>query len=316
VERYDAIIIGAGIGGLICGAFLAQRGYKIVIFEKEMRPGGLCSSFTNEGYTFDVAVDSIGGLKKGELLQKIFAKLGIEKKLNLIQLHPIRRNIFPDLSIDIPPDVGMYKDNLKEVFKEEEKGIDGLFSLMEKIYEQSILAIIGDKRGDVLKLRNWMEKSFQDLLDTYLKNKCLKGVLSSYCASSGLPSSQVSAMVAVNTLMHYVKGGAFRVRGGVQKLIALLVEVIENNSGKVCLGEKVKQILTERNRATGVITEKQRHATSKYVISNMDLKTLINSMVPDGVIAKNRIKHLNELEASSSFVHYIWGQTRISRRTN
>jgi len=171
VERYDAIIIGAGIGGLICGAFLAQRGYKIVIFEKEMRPGGLCSSFTNEGYTFDVAVDSIGGLKKGELLQKIFAKLGIEKKLNLIQLHPIRRNIFPDLSIDIPPDVGMYKDNLKEVFKEEEKGIDGLFSLMEKIYEQSILAIIGDKRGDVLKLRNWMEKSFQDLLDTYLKNK-------------------------------------------------------------------------------------------------------------------------------------------------
>ena len=48
--KYDAVIIGAGIGGLLCGAFLAQKGYKIVIFEKEKYPGGLCGSFRREGY--------------------------------------------------------------------------------------------------------------------------------------------------------------------------------------------------------------------------------------------------------------------------
>lgn len=315
MEKYDCIIIGAGIGGLLCGAFLAQKGYKVAIFEKEHYPGGLCSSFKNKGYAFDAAIDSIGGLKEGELLQRVFRKLGIESKLDLIQLQPIRRNIFPDFCIDIPPDIGIYKEKLNELFRAEEKGIDGIFFFMEEFYKQSISSVLGDESVDPSKLRNWVGKSFQELLDVYLKNRRLKGVLSSYCTSLGLPSREVSAIAAVNTLMHYVKGGAFRVRGGVQKLIDLLVESIKNHSGKVYLNEKVKRILTEKNRATGVITEKQRYAGSNYIISNMDLKTLINSMVPDDAMNKGRIAQLNKLEVSGSFVILYMG-TDLDCRQN
>ena len=315
MEKYDATIIGSGIGGLLCGAFLAQKGYKIVIFEKEKYPGGLCSSFENKGFTFDVAIDSIGGLKKGELLQRVFKKLGIENKLDLIQLQPIRRNVFPDFSIDIPSDVSAYKEKLKELFKAEEKGIDDIFLVMEEIYEQSVLSVLGDENGDMFKLQNWIGKSFQDLLDIYLKNRRLKGVLSSYCTSLALPSYRVSAIAAVNTLMHYVKGGAFRVRGGIQRLTGLLVESIKNNSGEIYLGEKVKKILAEKNRVTGVITEKQRYVKSNYVISNMDLKTLTSSMVPDDAIDKSRLAQLNKLETSASFVTLYMG-TDMDLRKN
>lgn len=50
---YDVAIIGAGIGGLMCGNFLAQKGIKTIIFEQHHYPGGCMSSFTRGGFTFD-----------------------------------------------------------------------------------------------------------------------------------------------------------------------------------------------------------------------------------------------------------------------
>jgi phytoene dehydrogenase-like protein len=38
--QYDAIIIGAGHNGLLCGAYLAKSGLSVAIFEKQHEPGG------------------------------------------------------------------------------------------------------------------------------------------------------------------------------------------------------------------------------------------------------------------------------------
>lgn len=320
MEKYDAVIIGAGIGGLLCGALLSQKGYKVVVFEKEKYPGGLCSSFKNGGYTFDAAIDAIGSLKEGELLKNILRTLGIENKLDLIEMKPVRRNIFPDFYIDIPPDVYMYREKLKEMFHTEKQNLDNIFSLMEEGYEQSVLSVLGDangeRYGDRFKLRSWIGKSFQDLLNGYLNDLRLKVALSSCCTCLGLPASQVSAIAAVTALMHYIKGGAFRIRGGMQKLADLLVELIRCNSGKVFLGERVTRILTEKNKATGVVTNNGRYAIANYIISNMDLKTLVNSMIEDGVIDKNRLSRLNELEVSGPFVVVYLGTDLDLRQYN
>ena len=42
---YDAIIIGAGIAGLVCAAFLAKCGKKVLLVEQHFIPGGYCTSF-------------------------------------------------------------------------------------------------------------------------------------------------------------------------------------------------------------------------------------------------------------------------------
>ena len=39
-DRYDVVIIGAGIGGLICGCYLAKANLKILILEQHYKPGG------------------------------------------------------------------------------------------------------------------------------------------------------------------------------------------------------------------------------------------------------------------------------------
>ena len=45
-KKYDAIIIGSGIGGLSCAASLAMCGYKVLVLEKNSSPGGSMSTFT------------------------------------------------------------------------------------------------------------------------------------------------------------------------------------------------------------------------------------------------------------------------------
>jgi len=56
------IIVGSGIGGLTCGAFLSKRGYKILILEQDYQVGGYCSSFKRGDFTFNVGVSDVSGL--------------------------------------------------------------------------------------------------------------------------------------------------------------------------------------------------------------------------------------------------------------
>ena len=52
-NKYDVIIIGAGIGGLVCGCYLVKAGLKVLIVEKHYQVGGYCTSFKRKGFTFD-----------------------------------------------------------------------------------------------------------------------------------------------------------------------------------------------------------------------------------------------------------------------
>ncbi|MBL7073041.1 MAG: NAD(P)/FAD-dependent oxidoreductase [Candidatus Omnitrophica bacterium] len=302
MEKYDVIVIGSGFGGLISAAFLSVEGYRVAVFEKENYAGGLCASFKNGGYTFDVAVDAVGAMREGEILRDILKKLDIESQLDIICLDPIRRNIFPDFTIDIAGTAAEYKETLSKLFSSEKEGIDNLFSLMRKIYKQSIAMIFSGENNDIRAYYDWLGKPFSALLDNYLTDKKLKAVLSSYCNYLGLPSSRVSSILVVNTLMHYLEGGAFRIGGGMQNLIKALVGVIEKNSGKVFWGRGVKKILTNAHRATGVITEKEEVFQAKHIISNIDLKTVTSTMFDIGEIEEEKAKKIKELEVSASFV--------------
>ena len=300
MDKYDAIVIGGGIGGLTCAVLLAKKGVRVAVFEKECYPGGYCSSFSIDGYTFDACVDSIGGLRKGEPLRRIMEEdLGVWDKLDFIELNPLRRNVFPDMTIDVPSDVTRYKDTLKTAFTAEKDGIDKTFSAMDKIYTSSLQVMCGT--GDLSLPYDFMEISFYDLLSSFISDEKLKSVLSAYCPFLGLPADEASAISLSNILMHYVKGGSFRIRGGFQKLANILVDELKSYGGEFFINEEVVRILCDGTNVTGINTKSNRKVKARHVISNIDVKTAIRLM-DDCAVDWERVNRINKMKVSGSSV--------------
>jgi hypothetical protein len=59
-DKFDAIVIGSGIGGLTTASILARAGKKVLVLEQHDQCGGCCHSFTEKGYEFDTGIHYIG----------------------------------------------------------------------------------------------------------------------------------------------------------------------------------------------------------------------------------------------------------------
>jgi phytoene dehydrogenase-like protein len=51
-KKWDAIVIGSGMGGLTAAALLAKKGLRTLLLEKEKQVGGYVVSFERGGFTF------------------------------------------------------------------------------------------------------------------------------------------------------------------------------------------------------------------------------------------------------------------------
>jgi phytoene dehydrogenase-like protein len=299
MNNYDAVIIGGGIGGLTCALLLAKKGVRVAVFEKERHPGGYCSSFSSDGYVFDACIAAIGGLRNNQPLRRMLVEeLGIWDKLDMFELNPVHRNMFPDFEIDIPADVNQYKDALKRIFPAEHEGIDKSLSLMEEIYISSLQATSDMAEKDLLS--KFIGKSFYDLMSLFISDPKLKAALSSYCTFMGLPAYEASAIAASNILMHYVKGGAFRVQGGIQNMIGVLVKEFISQGGKLFLGEKVTRILVKENSVVGIVTDNDRRVMATNIISGIDVRAAIKLM--ESCVVEEKMNKINKFDVSGSFV--------------
>ena len=74
---YDAVIIGAGMGGMAAAALLTHEGYKPLVIERLPQIGGRCSSFTLKGCSF-----STGALWVLEgVINSVWGKVGAPYEL-------------------------------------------------------------------------------------------------------------------------------------------------------------------------------------------------------------------------------------------
>ena len=80
------VIVGSGLGGLVCGAILSREGYAVTVLERNKQHGGNLQSFARDKHLFDSGVHYIGGLEPGQNMYQIFQYLGLMDKLKLEKL--------------------------------------------------------------------------------------------------------------------------------------------------------------------------------------------------------------------------------------
>ena len=74
--RFDAIVIGSGIGGLASAALLARHGNKrVLVLERHSTAGGFTHTFTRPGWEWDVGVHYIGQCEPGSPVRALFDEI-------------------------------------------------------------------------------------------------------------------------------------------------------------------------------------------------------------------------------------------------
>ena len=152
---YDVLIVGAGIGGLVCGCYLAKHGKKVLIFEKNDHPGGCCTSFVKNGFHFDAAAHSLGGMSQEGPIGSVLRELEIDdaglyrtNPAYILQIDGYKLNIWNNFSETI--------DVLIKDFKDEKKAIEDFFKF---ILSATTLSLIKLKK-----------LSFEQFLNQYFIN--------------------------------------------------------------------------------------------------------------------------------------------------
>jgi phytoene dehydrogenase-like protein len=313
-NEYDAIIIGAGLGGLSCAAAFARQGFKPLLIEQHIKPGGYATTFKRPGgFEFDASLHSTSvGERNGiyNLIQAFPEITEVE-----FEPHPnLYRIIFPDYDIRVPQkNIRDYKSKLIELFPEEKDGIEKIFDDME-----GITSDIGKfaRTGDQVNMNTfptefpYLFKSFNrtwgDIVDARLKNPKLKAIVSSLWVYYGLPPSKLSPYYYAMPTYGYLKYGGYYPKGKSQKISDAFELFIEEHGGNVILKSRVNKILTKDHTAYGVITEDGKEFTAKVIISNANAFDTFNKLLDEKEVLKDYLAKLNKLSVSlSSFQIFL-----------
>ncbi len=292
-SKYDVIVLGAGIAGLICGTFLAKRGKKVLIIEQHSIPGGYCTSFKRKGFVFDSAVHHIGGCGKWSVVGRCLKELDIN--INFLQLDPMDSIHFPSFSIDIPAEIDDYVDLLKERFSSEREQLTLFFKEFIKLYRATFST---EEHKMLIKYQNL---TYKEMLDNFFTDEHLKMTLSAQWGYIGSPPHEVSAIGMCQMLVNYLKDGAYFPVGGTQNFADTITQKFIDYGGHIMLSSSAEKMLTENSIIKGVTTQKGEKISADTFVSNIDPKQTFFSLLDKNAVDNSFLSKIENMKESVSF---------------
>lgn len=307
LKKYDVVVIGSGLGGLVSALILAKEGKKVVVLEKNNQYGGNLQTFVRNKSIFDTGVHYIGGLGKGENLYNYFDYLNIANKLKLEQLD---MNGFDIISFDddeneypIAQTHSNFVQQLAKFFPEEK---ENLFTYSQKIQELcSEFPMYNLNIGSLQDEENFLSINAKEFIDSLFTNERLKAVLVGnnflYVGQSLKTPLYVHAL-SINSYIH----SAWRCINGGSQIAKLLIKELKKFNGEIYKYKEIDSFIQDENEE--IIGCKAKDGSEYFgdlFISNIDIKKTID-MLGEHKFGKPFSRRVKSLEVTpSAFTVYI-----------
>jgi all-trans-retinol 13,14-reductase len=320
---FDAVVIGAGLGGLSAAAAFARQGFKVLVLEQHSVAGGYASAFTRPGgFTFDVSLHSTTvGIRDG--VPNLIYGFPEIQDIAFVPHKTLYRAIYPDYDIRVPhTDVPGYIKVLKANFPDDAAAIDGIFADMKGLADD--VGRLSGAAGQVdmssfpvkfpYLFKNF-NRTWGAMVDERVKNPKLKAVISGLWGYFGLPPSKLSPFYYAMPLMGYLEGGGYYPIGTSQKISDAFVGIIRKNGGEVKLNTRVDRILTSDLAAYGVRTADGAEYRGRAVISNANAIDTFGRMMGENEFLEDVHSRMDRYSVSfSTFLVWLGLKTDLVRK--
>lgn len=268
--QYDVIIIGSGLGGLLCANILSLQGKKVCVVEKNKQFGGNLQTFSRNKQIFDTGVHYIGGLEKGQTLYQIFKYAGIIHSLKLKKMDGAFDRIWIGNQLKEYAQHqgwGNFKQKLKEFFPEEGVAIDAYVEKVKTVCAQFSLynLHLDDTNTEKFSSSSLSAKQF---IESLTENKNLQAVLAGnnllYAGQANTTPFHMHALITNS----YVESSWKCVDGGSQ-IAKILVANIRKNGSQIMRNTRVEKIVEKDGTIDHVVLENNKKLFGKYFISNI-----------------------------------------------
>ncbi len=303
-QDYDAIIIGSGMGGMSTAAMLAKDGFKVLILEAALHPGGCSSSYPRKGYIFESGATTLIGFDENQPLRKLEEETGI--KIPREELNPSMK-----VWIDGEP-ITRYKNRFEwieevvRVFgnrKGQKKFWNLAFDLSEVVWKISLK----NPTFPPLNIGDWFQlvtsNSPKDVWILKYAFKSVKQVAQKFGVDSpkflrfldeqlmitAQAKSEDTPFLFGAPGLTYTNYSNFYVPGGLIQMINTIKSYVEQKGGALQTKEAVTEVSKDEDGYL-IKTRKEKLYKAPIVISNIPIWNMKD-------ITKNKIRTYFEKEA-------------------
>jgi len=281
-EKYDVVIIGSGLGGLVSAIILAKEGYSVCVLEKNNQFGGNLQTFVRDKTIFDTGIHYIGGLDKGQNLYNYFKYIGIMDDLNLKRMDEDAYDVitFGDDTQQYPHAQGYdnFVKQLAKFFPDEEENLKAYCQkLIETCNSFPLYNLQEPVEGyDTSKF----SENAKQYIDELTQNEKLRAVLAGsnflYAGIADKSPFYVHAL-SVNSYMQ----SSWRCINGGSNITRQLIKQLKKYGGETYKYKEVVGFGSEGEKITSARIKTGEEVFGNIFISNIEPKTTLKMVGPE-----------------------------------
>lgn len=311
-----ALVIGAGLGGIVTAAHLARAGFSVRVLEKNSTVGGRCGQIIREGHRFDTGATL---LLMPEVFEQTYRELGerMDDHLELRRIDPTYRVHFED-GVQFA-----LTSNLHELQAQVEALEPGSFG--------GLLRFLGEGHQSYhLCLQRFVGRNFYRWFNYFNPQNLpllfqLKALVNHYSNTGHyfhephlraaftfqnmyLGLSPFDAP-ATYSLLQYTElaEGIWLPVGGIYRVVESLTRIATTYGVHFLLDTPVERITIDENRATGVELADSSHLEADVIVANADLPYVYSQLLPD----ESEARRLDQLQYTCSAIMFYWGIDKV-----
>jgi phytoene dehydrogenase-like protein len=305
-DRYDLVIIGAGISGLSTGVMWLKNttGKKTLLVEKNRYPGGYVTAYERGGYVFETT-------QLFPDIIPILEYLDLDIKLKPYEGAFMRRLVVDGDSVEryrIPTGPENFAAYLSGIFPAEAANISRFMEYAVDMFAQvRRLKAIRTPLDTALtpfrapKVVACLNLTYTRLLDKMgIRDRRLRELLETFGAFSGVPSDRASSILAVGAMLAAMTR-SFRPYGYYDEFPAKLASLYQGLGGELLLGSPVEKIVIENGAVSGIrVSGEQRTIRAERVVTTIDPNVALRRLVGDEHLPPAYVRRLEHTVMSPS----------------